>query len=61
MVPFNLQVKTNVREDLSGAQNILVRRDFDPRPGSHEWVLSHICGQILIAVSPDWRLVFVET
>jgi hypothetical protein len=61
MVPINLQIQINVREDLSGAQNIPARRDFDPRPSSHEWLLPYIRAQILVAVSPDWRLVFVET
>jgi hypothetical protein len=61
VVPINLQVETNVSEDLSDVQSIPARRQLEPPPGSRTYALPYICGQILIAISPDRRLVFVET
>jgi hypothetical protein len=60
-MPANLQVQANVREDLSGVQNIPARRHFDPRSSSHERVSPYICAQFLIPISPHRRLVLVKT
>jgi hypothetical protein len=60
-MPANLQVQPDVREDLSGVQSIPARRHYDPNPGRHQWVSSYICNQVLIAISPHRRLVFVKT
>jgi hypothetical protein len=61
MVPLDLQVQADVRYDLSGAQNIPVGREFDRRTGQQRWFFLYICVQIVIAVSPDRGLIFVET
>jgi hypothetical protein len=61
MVPPDFQVQADVRYDVSGAQNIPAGREFDRRMGQHRWFLPYICVQIVIPVSPDGGLIFVET
>jgi hypothetical protein len=61
MVPPDFQVQGDVRYDFSGAQNIPAGREFDRRMGRHRWFFPYICVQIVIAVSPDGGLIFVET
>jgi hypothetical protein len=61
MVPLDLQVQADVRYDFPAAQNIPAGREFDRRTGQQRWFFPYICVQIVIAVSPDRGVIFVET